>query len=460
MKNTYAITDGIIFTGCDVLKNHALIINEKFIDKIVQQSELDQNIEKISADGRLIVPGFVNAHHHFYSALATGLAVAPCSNFLDVLENLWWKLDAALTIDDVRLSAKWTIAQCVKNGVTTVFDHHASYNAIPDSLNSIKSEIESAGIRGVLCFETSDRNGEEKAVEAINENVYFEETENVKKLFGLHAAFTISDKTFEKIYHSAWENAGFHIHCAEDKIDVESANGELIKRLDKFSILQPNSLLIHGIHLRDDELKIIAEKKSTLVHCPDSNMHNGVGNFDLVNANEIGVKIAAGTDGMYSNMLRAYKTAYELSRSLAGKPNVGFDETFQMYKSTQELQSIFFDDCNQQFPLSRGWREASGDVISFENGLNPPLSPFSRGNTRDKIQGGLADIAILDYRPHTSITIDNIWGHLLYGAAENPVFGTIASGKILKWDNKLKYLDEEKLAEECRTASGELWEKL
>ena len=448
MKNTYAITDGIIFTGNDVLKNHALVIKNKTIEKIVPQSELDQNIEKISADGRLIVPGFVNAHHHFYSALATGLAVAPCSNFLDVLENLWWKLDAALTIDDVRLSAKWTIAQCVKNGVTTVFDHHASYNAIPDSLNSIKSEIESAGIRGVLCFETSDRNGEGKAVEAINENVCFEESENVKKLFGLHAAFTISDKTFEKIEKCAWGNAGFHIHCAEGIIDVESANGKLIDRLDKFSILQSDSLLIHGIHLRDDELKIIAEKKSTLVHCPDSNMHNGVGNFDLVNANKIGVKIAAGTDGMYSNMLRAYKTAYELARSLAEKPNVGFDETFRMYKNTQELQSTFFSQAHHDVSL--------GTSADCNQKKNPP-TPFKKGGLSN---GNRADIAILDYRPHTSISIDNIWGHLLYGAAEMPVFGTIAGGKILYWDNKLKYLDEEKLAEECRTASGELWQKL
>ena len=439
MKNKFAITNGIIYTGNDLLKNHAIIINGKIIENIIRQNELNKNIEQMSVDGRLIVPGFVNAHHHFYSALATGLSVPPCENFLDVLENLWWKLDNALTINDVRLSARWTIAQCVKNGVTTVFDHHASYSAISNSLNVIKEEMESAGIRGVLCFETSDRNGEEKSVEAINENVYFEESENVKKLFGLHAAFTISDKTFEKVQQTAWENAGFHIHCAEGKIDVESANGELIKRLDKFSVLQPNSLLVHGIHLRDDELKTIAEKKSTLVHCPDSNMHNGVGNLALVNAVGLGVKVAAGTDGMYSNMLRAYKTAYELSRSLAGKPNVGFNETFQMYKNTQNLQSTFFDDDNQQ--------------------KNPPLSPFRKG--------GLADIAILDYRPHTSISIDpgirgagNLWGHMLYGAAENPVFGTIAGGEILFWDNKLKYIDEEKLSQDCRRASEELWEKL
>ena len=436
MKTTYAITNGIIYTGNDLLKNHAVIINNKFIENIVCQNELNKNIEQLSVDGRLIVPGFVNAHHHFYSALATGLSVPPCETFLDVLKNLWWKLDNALTIDDVRLSAKWTIAQCVKNGVTTVFDHHASYSAIPNSLNVIKEEIETAGIRGVLCFETSDRNGEEKSIEAINENVCFEESKNVKKLFGLHAAFTISDKTFEKVQQAAWENTGFHIHCAEGKIDVESANGELINRLNKFSILQPNSLLVHGIHLRDDELKFIAEKKSTLVHCPDSNMHNAVGDFFLINAMDIGVKVVAGTDGMYSNMLRAYKTAYELSRSLAGKPNVGFNETLQMYKNTQNLQSTFFDDSSQH-------------LLSIENRINPPVSPFRKG--------GLADLAVLDYRPHTSISIDNLWGHMLYGAAENPVFGTIAGGEILYWDNKLKYIDEEKLSQECRTASQDLW---
>ena len=181
-------------------------------------------------------------------------------------------------------------------------------------------------------------------------------------------------------------------------------------------------------------------------------------------------------------MLRAYKTAYELSRSLVEKPYVGFNETFQMYKTTQNLQSTFFDDCrrprecrdsqqfplskgereasgSQQFPLSRGWRacpahagEASGDVASNENRINPPVSPFRKG--------GLADIAILDYRPQTSISIDNLWGHMLYGAAENSVYGTIAAGEVLYWNHELKYLDEEKLTHECCSASEKLWKRL
>ena len=420
MKNRYAITDGIIYTGAEILENHAVIINGKFVEKIVPQIEVENDMEKFSADGRLIVPGFVNAHHHFYSALATGLSVAPSDNFLEVLENLWWKLDKKLTLDEIRLSARWSVAQCVKNGVTTVFDHHASYGSITGSLNIIKDEIENAGIRGVICFEVSDRNGEEKALAAINENLNFSETEDVKKLFGLHAAFTISDKTFEKINEVAWENAGFHIHCAEGDIDEKSAGGKLIERLDKFSIIRENSLLVHGVHLSDGELKTVAQKKCALAHCPDSNMHNAVGNFNLINASKLGVNVVAGTDGMYSNMLRAYKTAYELSRSLAGSPKVGFDETFAMYKRTQGVQSTFFVDCNQQ-------------KMSIENS----------GAYR-------ADFAVLDYRPHTPISIDNFWGHILYGAAENPVFGTIAGGKILYWENKLLYLDERKLCEECR----------
>ena len=420
MKKKYAITEGIIFTGDAILKNHAIVINDNFIEKIVPQIELDNDLEKLSVGGRMIVPGFVNAHHHFYSALATGLSVAPAKNFLEVLENLWWKLDNTLTFDAVRLSAKWSVAQCVKNGVTTVFDHHASYGAITGSLNIIKEEIESAGIRGVVCYEVSDRNGEEKTKTAINENVDFQESENVKKLFGLHAAFTISDKTFKNVNEHAWKNAGFHIHCAEDIIDQKNANGKLIERLDNFSILNKNTLLVHGVHLADYELKIIAEKKCALAHCPDSNLHNAVGNFNLLNAVALGVNVVAGTDGMYSNMLKAYKTAYELSRSLAGSPSVGFNESFDLYNRTQGLQSTFFVDCNQQ-------------KMSIEN------------QTACR-----ADLAVLDYRPHTPIAIDNFWGHILYGAAESSVFGTIAGGKILYWENKLLYIDEEELCNECR----------
>ncbi len=418
----YIITGGPVFTGEKLLSNHAILIENGIIQKIVPVDQLNESCDSIDTKGRLITPGFVNAHHHFYSALATGMSVKPSSSFIEILENLWWKLDKNLTEEQIRLSARWSIAQCAKSGVTSVFDHHASYGFIRGSLDIIKEEIEAAGLSAVLCFELSDRNGETAAISAIEENSEFTESNRVKKLFGLHAAFTISDETFKKIEN---EKTGFHIHCAEDFADVLANDEKLIERLEEFSILKPETLLVHGIHLRDSELEKIAEHGSTLVHCPDSNMHNGVGTFDLVLATNFKVKIAAGTDGMHSNILKTYKTAYEVSRNLNRSPEVGFEETFKMYKNTQNLCKNFFEN-------------------------TPGILE----------EGSRADIAILDYRPQTPIATDNIWGHILYGATENPVYATIADGKIIYINGELKYIDEQKLNEECAKAANQLWQKM
>ncbi len=195
----YIITGGPVFTGEKLLSNHAILIENGIIQKIAPIDKLNENCDSIDTKGRLISPGFVNAHHHFYSALATGMSVKPSFSFIEILENLWWKLDKNLTEEQIRLSARWSIAQCAKSGVTSVFDHHASYGFIRGSLDIIKEEIEAAGLSAVLCFELSDRNGEAAAISAIEENSEFTESNRVKKLFGLHAAFTISDETFKKI---------------------------------------------------------------------------------------------------------------------------------------------------------------------------------------------------------------------------------------------------------------------
>ena len=151
-SSSFALTGGPLFTGTHLFTDQAIVIRNGSIDSFVPAAELDPTLNTFDVNGRLIVPGFVCAHHHFYSALATGMPVQPASCFLDRLETLWWKLDRALTRDQVRLSARWTIAQCIRNGITTVFDHHASYGAIRGSLDIIREELEAAGINGVVCF--------------------------------------------------------------------------------------------------------------------------------------------------------------------------------------------------------------------------------------------------------------------------------------------------------------------
>lgn len=428
MKHSHsqlAIVNATVFTGSAVMHNAAIAIEDGKIRSINHAHGAGKRGETLDAGGRLVMPGFVNAHHHAYSALSTGMPAKPSSTFYAVLENLWWKLDRALTLDDVRLSARWTAAQCLRNGVTTVLDHHASYGAVRGSLSVICEEFDRAGIRGAVCFEVSDRNGPEATTAAIEENAAFVETAGVKRLFGLHAAFTISDETFRAVKRAAPPELGFHLHCAEDAIDIRDNHNALVTRLERFEVLRPATLLVHGVHLREDDLRGIAPHACCLVHCPDSNLHNGVGALDVARAQRLGVTVAAGTDGMHSSMLRTYKTAYDVARHVHRCPGAGCVETKKMYAATQALGARFFDD--------------------HAAGLKP---------------GCRADMAIIDYQPHTPLTEENAWSHVLYGAAECPVYATICNGRIAFIDGTLKTMDEASLTASCTSAAQALWKRM
>jgi len=91
--------------------------------------------EFIDAEGRVIMPGMINSHTHIYSAYARGMSVSgPTTNFPEILENMWWALDRRLTMEDNTLSAYLTYIESIRNGVTTLFDHHASPHAAKGSL--------------------------------------------------------------------------------------------------------------------------------------------------------------------------------------------------------------------------------------------------------------------------------------------------------------------------------------
>ena len=100
--------------------------------------------EYVDAHGGVIMPGLVNCHTHIYSGLARGLAIKGCNptNFLENLEQQWWKIDDNLTLDGTRASAYATVLDSLRDGVTTIFDHHASFCEIPGSLFAIKDVCE------------------------------------------------------------------------------------------------------------------------------------------------------------------------------------------------------------------------------------------------------------------------------------------------------------------------------
>ncbi len=388
----------------------------------------------LDAAGGLIVPGFVNLHHHFYSALARGLdpGVKP-DGFGEILEGLWWRLDRALDETAVKISARLTLAECIRCGCTTVFDHHASPNFIAGSLDTIATEVESAGLSSLLCYEASDRNGPEEAMAGVEENADFcarhIDHPRIRGTMGLHASFTVADATLEATARLRPPGAGCHIHVAEDLIDVRVSNALYgagpVDRLADAGLLDERALLAHCIHLKAENLAAVAEAGAVVIHNPESNANNGVGRLDLVAAARAGCTVGLGTDGMASSVARALRAAFLGQRAALGDPRVGFEVQPQLLAANAATSALLFDE--------------------------PLLGKIA--------EGAPADIAVIDAPPPTPINPDNLFGHLVYGAAEAPIRHTIARGRILMKDFELVTVDLEATAEKAREIAPEVWSR-
>ncbi|NNK47290.1 MAG: amidohydrolase family protein [Gemmatimonadetes bacterium] len=386
----------------------------------------------LDAGRGLILPGLVNLHHHFYSALARGLD--PGVEMLDfpaVLDRLWWRLDRALDADAVRLSALLSAADCVRWGCTTVFDHHASPSFIDGSLDLVAGAVNAAGISAVLCYEVTDRNGPEGTAAGIAENLGFLRAHiddpRIRGVFGLHASFTISEATLDTVAESRPPGTGVHIHVAEhpvdDRFSRETFGATPVQRLQRHGLLDDRALLAHGIHVEDEDYDRVAAAGSTIIHNPESNANNGVGRLDIPRAAGHGCAIGLGTDGMSSAVLRALRFAFLGLRGGAEDPTLGFETVPRLLATNSRVAGRFLDE--------------------------PLLGQL--------VPGAPADVIAIDSSPPTFLGSENWFGHLVYGSSEAPVRHTVARGRVVLDDFRHTTLDPAGLASEARVLSGALW---
>ncbi|GFN22314.1 putative aminohydrolase SsnA [Thermanaeromonas sp. C210] len=393
--------------------------------------------EFLDAGGKFIMPGMTNTHMHLYSTFARGMALkdAPPTNFLEILERLWWRLDKALTLEDVYYSALLPLIDCIKSGTTTILDHHASPRAVRGSLEAIARAAREAGVRTSLAYEVSDRDGADIARQGIEENV-----EAIKKYrlgggllsatFGLHASFTLSDETLAACREAARElNCGFHIHVAEGIQDVEDSMARsgkrVVERLAHHGILGPKTIAAHCVHVTEREIAILKETGTFVVHNPESNMGNAVGCAPVGEMLAAGVTVGLGTDGYTCDMFESLKVANVLRKFTSGDPGAGWTEIPAMaFTNNSRILEAFFPR-----PLGR------------------------------LVPGAYADIILVDYVPPTPFTADNWYGHLLFGFHGGLVDTTIIGGKVLMRGRKLLHLDEEAIAARARELAAKLWER-
>ena len=395
----------------------------------------------VDAGGRFLLPGFINPHTHLYGRLAQGMPVGRMKTLRGVLENLWWKLDRALTRDDVYISAMIGGIEAIRAGVTTICDHHASYGAISGSLRAVSKALSELGLRASLCFEISDRDGKRARDEALAESGHFldESRGRASKgdgflqrgMVGLHASMTLSDGTLEAarelmdIY-----GVGAHVHVAEGIEDVlvtKRMNGTTpAARLRKFGILRPGTIAAHCVHVSDADIRTLRKSGATAVHNPLSNFNNAVGVAPVPRLVQARVPVAVGTDGMSSGVACDIRAASVIHKCGERDAQAGGDS------------------------FSRFVWEAAPEIVSGQFGFE--VGKIARG--------AAADLVISEAKPATAVTEENAWWHLLFGVLTAPVRTTVVAGRIKMQDFKLQGIDEASAYAEARELSDALWKRM
>lgn len=436
------LTNGTVITRDPenpMIAQGGILFEDGIIVEVGEQDALRAShpqAQVIDARGGIIMPAFINAHHHIYSAFARGLSIpGNCpSDFPAVLEGTWWNIDRHLLRPMTRASAYMTLIESIRSGVATVFDHHASFGEIEGSLDEIAQVATELGVRACLCYEISDRDGAQKARQSVLENERFEQfckTDRsglLASMCGMHASFTISEQTME--FAREHTTSGFHIHVCEGAYDRDHCSATyhqtVIERLERHGILGENTICGHCVYLTPSDRYTLAETGTAVVHNPQSNMGNAVGVTDILKLFEAGITVGLGTDGFTSDILESVKTANVLVKHMNAHPSVGFGEVMDM---------------------------------AFTN--NAQLADRHFGGTCGVIRpGARADLIVSDYRPMTRLTGDNINGHITFGMNGRNITTTICGGRMLMYNRELVGIDEEKIAHLCRTQADRLWQSL
>lgn len=258
-----------------------------------------------------VTPGLVNAHTHLYSALAPYGMPAPSrapANFVEILEAVWWRLDRALDEKTLRAGTRLYVAEALLAGCTALVDHHESPNFIDGSLDVLADACEEFGIRAVLTYGATERNGgRDEAKRGLAECRRFVATNRrplVRGVVGLHASFTVSDDTVREAAALCDElGTVMHVHVAEDGADVADAHARGFagpyERLRDLGALPAGSMLAHGVFLSADAVRDAHARGLWFQHNPRSNANNRVGYSRHLGSSP---RVALGTDGFPADM--------------------------------------------------------------------------------------------------------------------------------------------------------------
>lgn len=421
-----------IYDYQDYIENGYVVFDELIHEVGEMQNFKDKGYQIIDGKGQLLLPNFVCAHSHIYSIFARGLSL-PFNphNFQEILDQMWWKLDSKIDNQITYYSGIAAGSEFLLNGVTTIIDHHASGTEILGSLSSLKKALDNTlHLRSILCFETSDRYPID---ECIKENISFANRYHasvVSGLFGMHASMSLSNETLKKISRKL-KKLPIHIHVAESDMDVidshQKYDMEILDRLDKYHLVNKDSLIVHGVYISDEELDIVKNRGAYMVVNPSSNLNNAVGITDIKRFLDKDIPVMLGNDGLSSSMALEYQNALYLTHLKNDSPTaLNISHILKMINNAYEYV---------------------GRRLDIKIG---------------KIQNGfVSDFLLVPYTPFTDMNSTNAFGHIFYGLFPNFRPNDVyVSGKNLV---KNGVLSSKKVKNELQITnkySEELWKRV
>ena len=431
----YPATNGFVVDRGWLLARDGVIAGLAAGDVPVDVARPVAGRQEIDAAGMTLLPGLLNTHMHLYSMYSRGIGTGRVSHsFLDVLQDLWWRLDRSLLKDACWMSAMFSGMDSLRCGTTTIVDHHASPSYITGSLSTLSDALSTIGLRHVLSYEITDRNGMQGAAAGIEENIRFfdeilEKGGLASSMVGLHASFTISDATLGTLCKSVGSrNVGYHVHIAEGAVDeadsIEKYGKRIVARLTDAGLLGPRSIAVHCIGIDASERELLAKSKTPVVVNTMSNMNNAVGLPAVQEMLEAGIKVGIGTDGYSANMFEEFRN------TLVG------------------LRHRYEDPAGFWTQVQKAQIETNADIVSR-----------CTGSTVGRLEkGAAADFILVDYASPTPLTSENAFGHVFFGMSADLVDTVVVNGNVAVKGHRVLAVDRDNLERESRKVVKAVWE--
>ena len=421
-----------------VLTNTDLLIEDSVIASIGKGLK-EKTDRVIDGTGRMVLPGFICGHTHLYGIMLRGapMDIKPTTDFLQILDRIWWKVDSAFVNEDAYASALASCLEFVKSGTTCFADTYSGPGSVEGVLDEIAKGVTEVGIRGILAFEATERNSKEEGERGLKENVRF-----LKKLqktphdllygmYSLHASFTLSDELIQKTREQADQlPAPLTIHTSEGLIDVyhniERYDKRTVERLFDLGILGSDVVLAHCVHVNQDELELIRGSGATVAHNPMSNMNNAVGVSPVKEMYELGIPVCLGNDGFIFDAIENIRTAYLIHKVHH------LDTRVTTPKQVIEMATI------------------NGAQVY---GLADKLGSIEVGKQ--------ADLVMLHPNPRvTPILPGGVYGYIVYGCTAHDVEHVLVNGNQVVEDHQVTSVKQEEVEKALDRVVPALWKKL